>query len=61
MNKKIDIKDLPDLVIEELPNGFSIIFEGDKPVAAIAKYEYYQYINKLISKVKEYVQNKTDK
>ncbi len=60
MNKKFDIKDLSDLAIDDLPDGFSIIFDGDKPVVAILKYEYYQYLSRLLSKVKEYVQNQTD-
>ncbi len=60
MNKNINIKDMSDLVIDDLPDGFSIIFDGDKPVAALLKYEYYQYLSRLLSKVKEYVQNQTD-
>lgn len=52
---KIDIKDLSDLDINDLPDGFAIIFDGDKPVGAITKYKYYQYLTQLISKVKEHI------
>jgi hypothetical protein len=57
MINKIDKKDLSDLDFGNLPPGFSIIFDKGKPVGAIAAYKYYQYISKLIGKVKEYVEH----
>jgi len=65
MINKIEKKNLSDLDINGLPNGFAIIFEDGKPVGTIMKYDYYQYITKLIAKVKVYIshvkenQNKT--
>ena len=56
MKSKIDIKDLSDLDISSLPNGFTVIFDGDKPIGAITRFDYYQYVSNLISKVKKYVQ-----
>jgi len=60
INKKINKKDLSDLELDSLPDGFAIVFEDDKPVGAIIKYEYYKYIQWLIGKVKEYVSNKNE-
>ncbi len=56
MINKLDKKDLSDLDFGKLPPGFSIIFDNGKPVGAIAAYKYYQYISKLIAKVKEYIE-----
>lgn len=61
MIKKIDKKDLSDLDLGAIPPGFSIIFDGDKPVGAISSYKYYQYISKLIEKVKNYVTREKNK
>ena len=52
---KLDLKDLSDLDVNDLQDGFSIIFDDETPVAAIASYEYYRYLSDLINKVKEYV------
>ncbi len=60
-NKKLNKKDLSDFDIESLPDGFAIIFENDKPVGAIVKYKYYQYLTWLLNKVKEHVQNEVDR
>ncbi len=60
-NKRLNKKDLSDFDIESLPNGFAIIFENDKPIGAIVKYKYYQYLIGLLNKVKEHVQNKINK
>jgi hypothetical protein len=58
MITKINKSELSDLDFSALPDGFAIIFDGDVPIGAITKFSYYQYINKLISKVKDYVQQK---
>lgn len=57
MINKINKKDLSDFDIESLPDGFAIIFENEKPVGAIVKYKYFQYISQLINKVKKYVES----
>jgi hypothetical protein len=51
-------KNLSDLDFHTLPSGFSIIFDDNgKPIGAISSYKYYQYISKLIGKVKEYIEH----
>jgi len=56
MINKIDVSELSDLDPNQLPEGFSIIFEDGKPIGAISTYKYYQYITKVIEKVKGYVE-----
>ena len=53
---KVFKKDLSDLDIDQLPDGFAIIFDDrNKPIGALLRYDYYQYITKLIAKVKKYI------
>jgi hypothetical protein len=59
--KKVSTEDLSDLDIEKLPGGFTIIFDLDRPVGAIITYEYYQYLSKLLSTVKDYVHRNKNK
>jgi hypothetical protein len=54
--KTIQKKDLSDLDVETLGNGFTVVVDDGKPVAAIAKFGYYRYISWLIEQVKDYVQ-----
>lgn len=56
MISRIDKKQLSDLDIEKMPDGFTIIFDGPKPIGALVRFDYYLYVRDLISKVKEYVQ-----
>jgi hypothetical protein len=56
--KKIDKKDLSDFNISSLPDGFSIIFDGEKPIAAITNFRYFKYIQYMIKQVKDYIAKK---
>ena len=37
----IKIEKLSDLRPDEIPDGFTIVYDGDKPVATITNYKYY--------------------
>lgn len=53
---KIDMQDIPDLDLEDLPDGANYIFRDGLPVAVLLNIEYYKYLEHLMFKLRDKIQ-----
>lgn len=51
--KQIDISDISDIDLDNLPDGATYIFEDGTPVAVLMSIEYYKYLEHLMDVLKD--------
>lgn len=55
--KQIDVYDIPNMDLDDLPDGANYIFEDGTPAAVIMNIEYYKYLEHLMSTLRDKIQN----
>lgn len=55
--QEIDVHDIPNMDLDELPDGANYIFEDGTPVAVIMNIEYYKYLEYLMNTLKDTILN----